>query len=46
MAQRFDGTLRPLMAGFFIYGLAVLACFVVAEKGRLFVADATEPVIA
>lgn len=36
VAQSFDGTLRPLVASFVIFGACVLVCFLVAEKGRLF----------
>ena len=36
VAQSFDGTLTPVMASLCIFGACVLACFLVAEKGRLF----------
>ncbi|WP_246752882.1 multidrug effflux MFS transporter [Sinorhizobium sp. BG8] len=36
VAQTFDGTLRPVMASLCIFGTCVLACLLVAEKGRLF----------
>lgn len=43
IAQAFDGTPTPVVAAFFIFGLCVLACFLVAEKGRLFQAHAPQP---
>ncbi|MQX14595.1 MFS transporter [Sinorhizobium terangae] len=36
VAQSFDGTLTPVIASLCIFGTCVLACFLVAEKGRLF----------
>lgn len=36
VAQSFDGTLLPVMAGLCIFGACVLVCFLVAEKGHLF----------
>lgn len=36
VAQSFDGTLVPVMASLCLFGACVLACFLVAEKGRLF----------
>jgi DHA1 family bicyclomycin/chloramphenicol resistance-like MFS transporter len=43
VAQAFDGTATPVIAAFFIFGLCVLACFLVAEKGRLFAAPVPAP---
>ncbi|WP_331377015.1 hypothetical protein [Sinorhizobium chiapasense] len=34
--QSFDGTLTPVIASLCIFGACVLACFLVAEKDRLF----------
>jgi DHA1 family bicyclomycin/chloramphenicol resistance-like MFS transporter len=36
VAQAFDGTTTPVIASFFIFGLLVMACFLIAERGRLF----------
>ena len=43
IGQSFDGTLVPLITGFFLCGLAALAIVTVAERGRLFGAH-EEPV--
>ncbi len=37
--QSFDGSPTPVIAAFFLFGLGVLACFLIAERGRLY----TEP---
>jgi DHA1 family bicyclomycin/chloramphenicol resistance-like MFS transporter len=34
--QSFDGTPTPVVAAFFIFGLCVIGCFLIAEKGRLY----------
>ena len=36
IAQTFNGTATPVVAGFFGCGLCVIACFLIAEGGRLF----------
>jgi MFS transporter, DHA1 family, multidrug resistance protein len=36
VAQSFDGTLVPVIASLCIFGTCVLACFLIAERGRLF----------
>ena len=36
VGQHFDGTVRPVAAGYLFTGLAALVCCLVAEKGRLF----------
>lgn len=36
VGQAFDGTTRPLAAGFLICGVAAMSCVVVTERGRLF----------
>jgi DHA1 family bicyclomycin/chloramphenicol resistance-like MFS transporter len=36
VAQAFDGTVVPVVGGMLLFGLCTLACFLVAEKGRLF----------
>lgn len=36
IGQRFDGTIVPVSAGYFVMGLCSLACVLVAEHGRLF----------
>ena len=36
VAQEFDGTATPVIAAFFIFGCSALACYLIAEKGRLF----------
>jgi DHA1 family bicyclomycin/chloramphenicol resistance-like MFS transporter len=40
IAQSFDGTPTPVVAAFFISGLLIVGCFLVAERGRLFTAPA------
>ena len=40
IAQTFNGTATPVVAGFFGCGLAVIICFLIAEGGRLFGASA------
>jgi MFS transporter, DHA1 family, multidrug resistance protein len=39
IAQTFDGTTTPVIAGFFACGVAVVICFLIAEGGRLFAAE-------
>lgn len=36
VAQAFDGTTTPVIAAFFVVGLLVTGCFLIAENGRLF----------
>ena len=36
VAQAFDGTVVPVISGLVVFGVCVLGCFLVAEKGRLF----------
>lgn len=36
IAQSFDGTPTPVVAAFFLGGLVIMACFLIAERGRLF----------
>jgi DHA1 family bicyclomycin/chloramphenicol resistance-like MFS transporter len=36
VAQAFDETVVPVIAGMFIFGGCTLACFLIAENGRLF----------
>jgi len=36
IGQRFDGSARPLTAGFFVFALVALAIVLVTERGRLF----------
>jgi DHA1 family bicyclomycin/chloramphenicol resistance-like MFS transporter len=36
VAQSFDGTTTPVIATFFVVGLLVMVCFLIAERGRLF----------
>lgn len=36
IGQHFDGTVRPIAAGYLTMGLAVLVCVLIAEKGKLF----------
>lgn len=36
VAQVFDGTTRPVTGAFFVFGLFILGCFLIAERGRLF----------
>ena len=36
VAQAFDGTVTPVIAAFGIFGFSSLACYLVAENGRLF----------
>ncbi|ODT05662.1 MAG: MFS transporter [Mesorhizobium sp. SCN 65-20] len=45
VAQSFDGTLAPVMASLCIFGTFVLACFLIAEKGRLFGDKGAIPVL-
>jgi DHA1 family bicyclomycin/chloramphenicol resistance-like MFS transporter len=40
VAQAFDGTVIPVLAGLLVFGVCILATFLVAEKGRLFPAAA------
>jgi DHA1 family bicyclomycin/chloramphenicol resistance-like MFS transporter len=35
VAQSFDGTVRPVLASLCIFGTCTLACYLIAEKGRL-----------
>jgi len=43
IGQAFDGTTRPLIAGFVAAGLGALALVAVTERGRLFVPEAGSP---
>jgi DHA1 family bicyclomycin/chloramphenicol resistance-like MFS transporter len=36
VGQHFDGTVRPLMIGFFVCAVAGLIVVLITEKGRLF----------
>jgi MFS transporter, DHA1 family, multidrug resistance protein len=36
VAQAFDGTVVPVVGGMLLFGLCTLACFLVAERGKLF----------
>jgi DHA1 family bicyclomycin/chloramphenicol resistance-like MFS transporter len=36
IAQTFNGTTTPVIASFFVFGVCVLLCFLVAERGKLF----------
>lgn len=36
VAQTYDGTATPVIAAFFVFGLLVVACFLIAEGGKLF----------
>ena len=36
VGQHFDGTVTPVAAGYFVFGLLALGCCLIAEKGRLF----------
>jgi DHA1 family bicyclomycin/chloramphenicol resistance-like MFS transporter len=36
VAQSFDGTVVPIVAGVLVFTLCTLGCFLIAEKGRLF----------
>lgn len=40
VGQAFDGTAAPVAAGYFVAGLAAVACVLHAERGRLFGRDA------
>ncbi len=46
VAQAFDGTVVPVVGALLVFGLCVLACFLIAEKGRLFAAAASNPAAA
>ena len=41
--QHFDGTVTPVAAGYFVYGVAALVSCLVAEKGRLFGVGVVHP---
>ena len=43
VAQAFDGTVVPLVGALLIFELCVLACFLIAERGRLFAAPGPIP---
>lgn len=43
VAQSFDGTTTPLIAAYFLLGLLVLACFLIAERGRLMQPHTPDP---
>jgi MFS transporter, DHA1 family, multidrug resistance protein len=43
VAQAFNGTVVPVVGALLIFGLCILACFLIAEKGRLFAAPASNP---
>jgi DHA1 family bicyclomycin/chloramphenicol resistance-like MFS transporter len=36
VAQAFDGTTTAVIAAFFVFGVVVIGCFLIAEGGRLF----------
>ena len=36
--QSFDGSTTPVVAAFFLFGLCVMACFLIAERGKLYAA--------
>jgi DHA1 family bicyclomycin/chloramphenicol resistance-like MFS transporter len=36
IAQTFNGTTTPVIASFFVFGILVVGCFLIAEGGRLF----------
>jgi len=42
VAQTFNGTTTPVIAAFFVFGLCVVGCFLIAEGGRLFADPAPE----
>ena len=43
VAQAFNGTVVPVVGALLIFGLCILASFLIAEKGRLFTAPALNP---
>ena len=43
VAQAFDGTVVPVVGGMLLFGLCTLACFLVAERGRLFGSGGSGP---
>jgi MFS transporter, DHA1 family, multidrug resistance protein len=43
VAQAFDGTVVPLVGALLIFDLCTLVCFLIAERGRLFVAPQSIP---
>ena len=43
VAQAFDGTVVPVVGGMLLFGLCTLACFLVAERGRLFGMGGSSP---
>ena len=46
VAQAFDGSLVPLVGALVIFDLCILACFFIAEEGRLFAAPGSIPAAA
>ena len=46
VAQAFNGTVVPLVGALLIFDLCILACFLIAERGRLFAAPASIPAAA
>jgi DHA1 family bicyclomycin/chloramphenicol resistance-like MFS transporter len=42
VGQRFDGTVVPIAAGYFVLGALAVGCVLVAERGRLFGAGGKE----
>ena len=46
VAQAFDGTLVPLVGALLVFDLCMLACFLMAEEGRLFAAPRSIPAAA
>jgi MFS transporter, DHA1 family, multidrug resistance protein len=46
VAQAFNGTVVPLVGALLLFDLCILACFLIAEKGRLFAAPESIPAAA
>jgi DHA1 family bicyclomycin/chloramphenicol resistance-like MFS transporter len=43
IAQAFDGTTTPVILAFFVFGLLVMGCFLIAERGRLYAPHTATP---
>jgi MFS transporter, DHA1 family, multidrug resistance protein len=43
VAQAFDGTVVPLVGALLVFDLCILACLLIAEKGRLFATPESTP---
>jgi DHA1 family bicyclomycin/chloramphenicol resistance-like MFS transporter len=49
VAQSFDGTTTPVVGAYFLFGLLIVGCFLIAERGRLLhphTADSATPFVA